>query len=186
MTKPNTDKGDVHDALEGLIDVTFDVLRGNVRHASRIFSGSVEDGAEIDLFQELARFWTRAGRDVGRAFNASQEFFERLGSPKPDPQVRPIQTSGSASAASVCRHKEPVGPFGVGAAVQVMPLRHRGDEAPAIAVERISVTPGNVTKGQVTNLQIAVTCGGAARGLYEGTLKIGSEDISYNIYIDPD
>jgi len=189
VTKPDPNKSDVQDAVDGLIDVTFDVLRGHASHASRLFSGAVDKGGEIDPFEELGQFLTRATGDIGRTVKASQEFFEKLSSTpkdKTEPEVGPSQTDGAEAVEHICTHDETVGPFAAGTAVQVMPLRHRGDLAPAIAVGQITAKPGPTTSGQFSDIQIAVSCSGEARGLYEGKLIVGSQEISYNIYIDPD
>lgn len=189
MTKPSADKEALREALDGLIGLSFDVIRGNVSHGSRLISQSFETEAEVDAFQELAQFWARAFRDAGRTFSAGQEFFQRLGSPKTATEAGPVPSSGPASAATAtpkpCGEYElPVDPDRTPGAVQPMPLRHRGDQAPSITPDRITVTPSNVAKG-VTKLKVEVECMGEARGLYVGDLMIGSVLIPYNIYIDP-
>ena len=186
MDKP--DKVDLRAALDRLIDVTFQAVHGNARHASRLVADSIDENAEVDVGRELAAFWTRAGGDSARAIKTAQEFVESMGSAPPATQAQPITTAGPASAAATgaifCEDRQSFGPFRSPDTVQPQALRRRGDLQPSITSDRIVVTPASVTRNS-TDLQIKVDCGGLPRGIYTGTLRVGQDEYPYNIYIDP-
>lgn len=191
MSEPTSDKSGAHEALDELVDLTFEALRGNVRHVSRVCSESMAEDTKVDFGREIADFWTRAGRDTARAIQAGQEFLDNLASSKPGTQPPPAASAGpaaaSAAASSVavtCVDEQTFGPFAKPGPVQPQALRRRGDPAPSVTSDRITVTPTSVTRN-ATKLQINVKCGGVPRGMYVGTLMVGGDEYSYNIYIDP-
>ena len=188
MSSPKSDNVDLRAALDGLIDVTFEAIHGNARHASRLVADTIDENTEVDVAHELAAFWTRAGRDSVRAVKTAQELVDRMGSPQPITQAQPMTTAGPASAAgtgaSFCEDRQTFGPFRSADAVQPQALRRRGDPQPSITSDRITVTPGSVTRNS-TDLQIRVDCGGMPRGIYTGTLRVGQDEYPYNIYLDP-
>ncbi|MGH8959247.1 MAG: hypothetical protein ACRDVK_11315 [Acidimicrobiia bacterium] len=180
---------DLRAALDGLIDVTFEALHGNVRHASRLVADATDENVEVNVGHELAAFWTRAGRDTARAVQAAQEFVDRMGDSAPSQtQAPPTTAAGPAgaagSAAIFCEYRQTFGPFGSPDLVQPQALRRRGDAQPSITSDRITLTPTSVTRDP-TELQIKVDCGGVPRGIYTGALRVGSDEYPYNIYIDP-
>lgn len=188
MDRPKSDQVDLRAALDGLIDVTFAAVHGNAAHASRLVADFIDENTEVDVGQELAAFWTRAGQDSARAVKAAQEFVDRMGSAQPQTQAQPITTAGPAptagTGATFCEDRQSFGPFRSPGTVQPQPLRRRGDPQPSIASDRIKVTPDNVTRN-ATDLQIEVDCGGVPRGIYAGTLRVGQDEYPYNIYLDP-
>ena len=188
MNRPKSENVDLRAALDGLIDVTFEAVHGNARHASRLVADSIDPNTEVDVGHELAAFWTRAGRDSARAVKAAQEFVDRMGSPQPETQAQPITTAGPAAAASTpaspCEDRQTFGPFRSPDAVQPQALRRRGDLLPSIASDQIKVSPASVTRNP-TELHITVACGDVPRGIYAGTLRVGPDEYPYNIYLDP-
>ena len=188
MGKSKSDKVDLRAALDDLIDVTFEAVHGNARHASRMFADTIDENAEVDVGHELAALWTRVGQDSARAVKAAQEFIDRIGSAPPATPAQPITTAGPASAAGTgayfCEERQSFGPFRSPDTVQPQALRRRGDLQPSITSDRITVTPASVTRDS-TDLQIKVDCGGMPRGIYAGTLRVGPDEYPYNIYLDP-
>ncbi|HEY3428158.1 MAG TPA: hypothetical protein VGK83_05770 [Acidimicrobiia bacterium] len=188
MNRPKSDNVDLRAALDGLIDVTFEAVHGNARHASRLVADTIDENTEVDVGNELAAFWTRVGRDGARAVKIAQEFVDRMGSAQPITQAQPMTTAGPASAAgtgaSFCEDRQTFGPFHSADAVQPQALRRRGDLQPSITSDRITVTPASVTQN-AADLEIKVDCGGMPRGIYAGTLRVGQDEYPYNIYLDP-
>lgn len=188
MDKPKSVNVDFRAALDELIDVSFEAVHGNARHASRLFADTIDEDTEVDVGHELAAFWTRAGRDSARAVKAAQEFVDRMGSAPPNTQALPITTAGPAAAAGTgatsCEDRQSLGPFRSPGTAQPQALRRRGDLQPSITSDRITVTPASVTRNS-TDLVIKVDCGGMPRGIYAGTLRVGPDEYSYNIYLDP-
>lgn len=184
----NSSNFDLRAALDGLLDVAFEAVHGNAQHASRLVDDVIDENTDVHVARELADFWTRVGGDTARAIKAAQDLVDRMGSAQPQPQPQPPTTSApgaaSGSAPASCTDHQTLGPFQAPDAVQPQALRRRGDSQPSITSDRITVSPATVTRN-ATELQITVDCGGLPRGIYTGSLRVGSDEYPYNIYLDP-
>ena len=182
----SSSKPDLRAAWDGLIDVAFEALRGSAQQASRLAGGLMAGNVEFDVARELGAFWTRVGGDVARAVKAGQELVDMMSSGQPESQ--PTTSAGPAtatgSAPAFCTDHQTLGPFRVADAVQPQALRRRGDALASITSDRVKVSPANVTRN-ATDLQITVECAGVPRGIYTGSLLVGSDEYPFNIYLDP-
>ncbi|HEY7563855.1 MAG TPA: hypothetical protein VIA81_02925 [Acidimicrobiia bacterium] len=181
------DHANLRDVWDGLIDVAFEALRGNARQVSRLASDLMAGKVKVDVAHELAEFWTRLGGDSARAVKVAQEVVDQMDSaqapqPQPQPTAGPAAVTGGAPA--LCTDLQVLGPFRVPDAAQPQELRRRGDTVPSITSDRITISPASVTRN-TTELQITVDCGGVPRGIYTGSLRVGSDEYPFNIYLDP-
>jgi hypothetical protein len=187
MVDPKPERVELRAVLDELIDVTFESVHGNAQHASRLVGDVIEEKADIDIGRELAAFWTRVGGDTARAVKAAQGLLDQIASAQPQPS-QPQTTAGPAaatgSAGAVCIDKQTLGPFRAPGTIQPQTLRRRGDTQPSVASNQIEVSPTSVTR-DAAELQITVDCGGVPRGIYTGSLLVGSDEYHYDIYLDP-
>jgi hypothetical protein len=98
----------------------------------------------------------------------------------PDTTPLPVELPPASNA---CPAR--VGPVAGTGAVVAQGLRRRGEAQVTIAANRVRVVRD---RSDPTQLDLLIEAGGCPRGLYEGTLTIGSAGaaapLSYNIYVD--
>jgi hypothetical protein len=171
----------ITDSTRSVISVVNDSLSGHARHAADLASRAADpNNNDIDPIKELTRFWTRAFRDGVRFLDAMSMMLQFLGSapvpiperveaPPPDPNPVPTTIFG-APKSGACK------PEG---------LRRRGETIDAIKAEKVKVTRN---PGDSSQLVLVIDAGGVPRGLYEGTVNIGSAanatPVNYNVYVD--
>ncbi len=171
--------GLITDSTRSVIRLVNESLTGHARHASDLASRAADPNNDIDPVQELTRFWNRTIRDGVRFLDAMASMFQLLGSDpvpipeksEPPPDPNPVETSiVGAAKTGTCRSEG---------------LRRRGESNLAIKAEKITVTR---KPGDLTQLDLVIQAGGVPRGLYEGTVRIGTgaaaPTVAYNVYVD--
>lgn len=167
------------DSTRLVVSVVNDSLLGHARHAADLGSRAADPNEAVDPLQELGRFWKRTIRDGARLFLAMWSMLESLAAEtaatKPPVELPPASNPLTRTIGPV----PPSGPY------HPLDLRRRGDINPTIVAAQIAVRR---SAGDPSQLELQIEAGGAPRGLYEGTVTVGSAaataSISYNIYVD--
>ena len=179
MTEREAADARIVDSARSVISVISGSLTGHARHAADLASRSSNAATPIDPIRELTLFTNRAIRDGAALFRATWAMLEFLAW-EPGQKLPP---SNEIPPPSNCR-TETIGPAPQGECT-ASGLRRRGEPSPTIAAACITVTRNPVVPSQ---LDLVIEAGGAPRGLYEGTVTIGSaaasQTITYNIYVD--
>lgn len=176
------EEGQLLDSTRPLISAVNDSLAGHARHVADLATRLTDPNVDIDVGQELGRFWNRALRDGVRLFEATWTMWELLAWPRakgPGPPPSPEQPPASNPRAAR------VGPVAITGDVVAQGLRRRGEAQVTIAANRVTVVRDGADP---TQLNVQIEAGGCPRGLYEGTLIIGlaaaAAPFSYNVYVD--
>lgn len=181
MTEP--EEAELLESTRSLISVVNDSIAGHARHAAALVSRVADPNDDVDPQQELGQFLHRAMRDSARLFEITWAMFDVLAwrqSKVPDTSPLPVELPPSSNPCSV--RIGPVAPTG-----DIFPqgLRRRGEAQVTIAATQVKVVRD---RADPTQLDLRIEAGGRPRGLYEGTLMIGSAGAaaphSYNIYVD--
>ena len=179
MTELETAQARVVDSARSVISIINDSLTGHARHAADLASRATDPAIPIDPVRELTLFSNRAIKDGAVLFRAIWSMLQFLAwepgekVPPPTempPASNPVKTSIGPAIKGPCQSSD---------------LRRRGEASPTIAASCIIVTPNPNDPSQ---LDLKIEAGGAVRGLYEGTMTIGSaaagQAIKYNVYVD--
>ena len=168
----------VVESARQVVSVVTDSIRGHARHAAALVSRDPAD--PLDPARELNRFVGRSLND-GLAFARAMWLvvealaFEPIGKiPVPTnetpPTSNPITTTVGPVASGRCLPND---------------LRRRGEPSPTIPARLITVTRSATDASQIV---LVIEAGGAPRGLYEGTVSVGSATnatpVTYNVYVD--
>ena len=179
MTELEEAQARVVDSARSVISVINGSLTGHARHAADLASRSSNSAIPIDPLRELTLFSNRALKDGATLFRAIWDMLEFLAW-EPGQKLPP---SNETPPPSNPRY-ESIGPVPQGEC-QASGLRRRGEPSPTIAASCITVARNPLDPSQ---LDLVIEAGGANRGLYEGTVTIGSaaagQTITYNIYVD--
>ena len=178
MTGQEVADARVVDSARSVISVINDSITGHARHASDLAARASDPAVVIDPVREFTIFSRRALHDWAALFRSTWAMIQALAAepgplpPSTDvpPASNPLKTSIGPASKGPCQPSD---------------LRRRGEPSPTIAAACITVTPNSNDPSQ---LDLAIEAGGASRGLYEGTVAIGSapagQTITYNIYVD--
>jgi hypothetical protein len=177
------EEGELLDSTRSLISAVNDSIAGHAHHAAALVTRLADPNDNVDPRQEFGQFWNRAMRDGARLFEVTWAMFDVLAwrqSKIPDTTPLPVELP---PASNLCPAR--VGP--VAGTGQIFPqgLRRRGEAQITIAAARVQVVRDGADP---TQLDLVIEAGGMPRGLYEGTLTIGTTaaaaPLSYNIYVD--
>ena len=181
MTEP--EEGELLESTRPLISVVNDSIAGHARHAASLSSRVADPNDVVDPLQELGRFWNRAIRDGARLFEITWSMIDMLAwrtSKTPDTTPLPGKPPPSSNP---CPAK--VGPVAATGDIVPQGLRRRGETQETIAATQVRVVRNRLDP---TQLDLRIEAGGMPRGLYEGTLTVGTAPaaapLSYNIYVD--
>ncbi len=181
MTEP--EEGELLESTRSLISVVNDSIAGHARHAASLVSRVADPNDDVDPLQELGRCWNRAVRDGARLFEVTWSMFDVLAwrqSKVPDTSPLPVELPPSSNPCSAR-----IGPVAATGDIFPQGLRRRGEAQITIAATQVKVVRD---RADPTQLDLRIEAGGRPRGLYEGTLTIGSAaampPVSYNIYVD--
>jgi hypothetical protein len=177
------EEAELLDSTSSLVSAVNDSIAGHARHAASLVSRVADPNDDVDPMQEFARFWNRAMRDGARLFEVTWAMFDVLAwrqSKVPDTTPVPVEVPPSSNP---CPAR--IGPVAGTGEVVAQGLRRRGEAQATIAPNRVRVVRD---RADPTQLVLQIEAGGCPRGLYEGTLMIGSAGaaapLSYNIYVD--
>jgi hypothetical protein len=177
MTEQEAADARVVDSARSVISVINGSLTGHARHASDL-AARASKSAAIDPVREFVIFSNRALRDWAALFRSTWAVLEALASqPGPLPPTADVPPASNLLKASI-------GPV-TGGPCQPADLRRRGEPSPTIAAACITVTRN---PNDAALLDLEIQAGGAERGLYEGTVTIGTaaagQMVTYNLYVD--
>ena len=179
MTEREVAEARVVDSARSVISVINRALTDHARHASDLAARASDSATSIDPVRELTLFSKRAIRDGAALFESMWAVLEALAS-QPESAIPPPTEKPPASN----RLKTTIGPAAPGQC-QATDLRRRGEPSPTIPGALITVTRN---PNDPSRLDLAVEAGGAPRGLYDGSVMIGSAAaglaVDYNIYVD--
>jgi hypothetical protein len=177
------EEGELLDSTRSLISAVNDSMAGHARHAASLVSRVADPNDDVDPMQEFGKFWNRAMRDGARLFEVTWAMFDVLAwrqSKVPGTTPLPVEPP---PASNPCPAR--VGPVAGTGAIVAQGLRRRGETQVTITADRVQVVRD---RADPTQLDLVIEAGGMSRGLYEGTLTIGSAGaaapLSYNIYVD--
>lgn len=177
------EEADLLDSTRSLVSALNDSIAGHARHAAALVSRVADPDADVDPAQEFGQFLNRAMRDGARLFEVTWTMFDVLAwrqSKAPDTTPVPVEVPPSSNP---CPAR--IGPVAGTGEVIAQGLRRRGEAQVKIAANRVRVVRD---RADPTQLALLIEAGGCPRGLYEGTLTIGSAGaaapLSYNIYVD--
>lgn len=177
------EEGELLEPTRSLVSALNDSIAGHARHAAALVSRVADPNDDVDPMQELGRAWNRALRDGVRLFEVTWSMFDVLAwrqSKVPDTTPVPAEVP---PASNPCPAR--IGPVAGTGEIFPQGLRRRGETQTAIAATRVKVVRD---RADPTQLVLQIEAGGCPRGLYEGTLMIGSAGaaapLSYNIYVD--
>lgn len=169
------------DSTRPVVSAVTDSITGHARHAATLASRLADPSDDVDAAQEFGKFWNRALRDGARLLEVTWAMIEALAWRKSKaPDTTPFPTEPPATNPCPAR----VGPVAAAGNVVAQGLRRRGEAEVKIAADRVSVVRD---RADPTHLNLQIEAGGCPRGLYEGTLLVGSAaaaPFSYNIYVD--
>ncbi len=177
------EEGELLEPTRSLVSALNDSIAGHARHAATLVSWVADPNDDVDPQQEFGQFLHRAMRDGARLFEITWSMFDVLAwrqSKVPDTSPLPVELPPSSNPCSA--RVGPVAPTG-----DIFPqgLRRRGDAQVTIAATQVRVVRD---RADPTQLVLQIEAGGCPRGLYEGTVMIGSAGaaapLSYNIYVD--
>ena len=176
------EEGQLLDSTRSLISAVNDSVAGHARHAAVLATRLADPNDDVDARQEFGRFWNRAMRDGARLFEATWAMFDVLAWRQSKvPDTTPFPTEPPSSNPCPAR----IGPVAGTGDVVAQGLRRRGEAQVTIAANRVRVVRD---RADPTQLNLQIEAGGCPRGLYGGTLMIGSAGaaapFSYNIYVD--
>ena len=179
MTAP--DPADrVADSARSVISVVNDSLTGHARHAADLVARSADPAAPIDPGEELARFSRRLLRDGALLFRSLWAMVEALAWDPASKTPFPLEVAPESNPIDTR-----VGPVATRGQCRPADLRRRGDPSPTIPAAQITVTRDANDPSQ---LELCIEAGGVPRGLYEGTILVGSgsrsRQVLYNVYVD--
>jgi hypothetical protein len=177
------EEGELLDSTRSLISAVSDSMAGHARHAAALATRLADPNDDVDAGQEFGQCWNRAMRDGARLFEVTWAMFDVLAwrqSKVPDTTPLPVEMP---PASNPCPAR--VGPVAGTGDVVAQGLRRRGEAQVAIGADRVRVVRD---RADPTMLNLQIEAGGCPRGLYEGSLMIGSTaaaaPLSYNIYVD--
>ena len=176
------EEGELLEPTRSLISAVNDSIAGHARHAAALASRLADPNDDVDARREFGQFWNRAVRDGARLFEVTWAMFDVLAwRQSKAPDTTPVPDEPPSSNPCPAR----VGPVVGTGDVVAQGLRRRGETQVKIAANRVSVMRD---RADPTRLNLQIEAGGCPRGLYEGTLMIGSvaaaAPFSYNIYVD--
>lgn len=163
-----------------LVRLMNDSLAGHARHAAALASRASNSAAPIDPVQELSIFTKRAARDAAsfvRIFWTMLEAMAYVPEPIGDPGDDPAPESNPIGLT--------VGPASIRGPCHPADWRRRGEGSPRVPTPPITATRDPNDPSQV---DLCIEAGGLPRGLYEGTVRVGTGSsrgtIPYNVYVD--
>ncbi|MGH8928524.1 MAG: hypothetical protein ACRDWH_09255, partial [Acidimicrobiia bacterium] len=156
-------------------------LVGHAKQALDVVSRARDPNQQVDPWEEASELIGRTIRDGARLFGLLWAMFESLagGSPpsKGPPQADPPPASNPRTTT--------IGPVAGSGPTTAHDLRRRGEPRPTIAAALVTVRR---KRNDPSHLELQIEAGGYPRGLYEGTVGIGTgatvQTVSYNLYVD--
>ena len=177
------EEGELLEPTRSLVSALNDSIAGHARHAAALVSRVADPNDDVDPQQEFGQFLHRAMRDGARLFEITWASFDVLAwrqSKVPDTTPVPAEVP---PASNPCPAR--IGPVAATGDIVAQGLRRRGEAQVTIAANRVRFVRD---RADPTQLVLQIEAGGCPRGLYEGTLMIGSAGaaapLSYNIYVD--
>jgi hypothetical protein len=176
------EESELLDSTRSLFAAVNDSIVGHARHAAGLAARVADPNDGVDARQEFAQFWNRAMRDSARLLEATWTMFDLLAWGRfKGPGSGPTPTKPPVSNPCAAR----IGPVAATGSVVAQGLRRRGEAEVKIAADRVTAARD---PADPTHLNLQIEAGGCPRGLYEGTVVIGSASaaapFSYNIYVD--
>jgi hypothetical protein len=177
------EEGELLESTRTVIAVVNDSLAGHARHAASLASRAADPNDVIDPMQELGRLWNRTIRDGALFFAAAEIALRAMSwseSKVPDSTPAPVERPPSSNPCPTT-----IGGAAATGDIVSQGLRRRGDLQITIPPNKVRVER---RRNDPTQLDLSIEAGGMPRGLYQGTLAIGSAPavvpLSYNIYVD--
>ena len=170
------------DSTRSVVSAVTDSITGHARHAATLASRLADPNDDVDASQEFGELWNRAMRDGARLLEATWAMIDALAwRQSKAPGTSPVPAEPPPSNPCPAR----IGPVAATGNVFAQGLRRRGEAEVKIAADRVTAARD---QADPTHLNLQIEAGGCPRGLYEGTVLIGSgaaaASFSYNLYVD--
>jgi hypothetical protein len=183
MIETEGDDAEVLESARSVVAVVNDSLVGHARHAAELASRAADPNDTVDPWHELGRAWNRTLRDGARFFEVASAMLDALAwrqSKGPDTTPAPVEIPPSSNPCPTT-----IGPVAASGQINAQGLRRRGEIQIAIPANQVQVVRD---RSDPTRLNLQIEAGGMPRGLYEGTMTIGTAAaaarITYNLYVD--